>query len=455
MAIDTKPNLNSGKFEQCAEDIMNLSGCTQIYGNLDIESGATLSICGGAGAGKVLVSNATGVATWQELDIPTLSGDAIKKEISQSSHGFSVQDIIGFSGGTYNKPIADGTYDGEVMGIVSNIPNINTFEFTQAGYISGLTGLVQSTTYFLSDSTAGLLTSVEPTDDTHISKAMLLADSTTSGWVLPYAGYVITTGDTVSIVVDEELSTGSTNPVQNQAITTVINQILGVIAEPPVYTQPTANLTAGITQTIETGSNVTNFTANISFVQNDAGSANGYILCRNNISISTNQNNTLTENNITSALSFVGKVSYDCGITKDNNLGIPDPTGKIVAGTVSSVTRTITPVLRQFWGNTTAVPSTSTDVRGLSNNNFATVNSFNLTTGTVNKIFAVAIPSTKSLVSVIDTGNLNLNVTNQYALIDSSFIVKDAGDNDRTYKLYAMQADIPYTTSTTHAITIS
>jgi hypothetical protein len=454
MAIDTKPNLNSCKFEQCVSDVMNLSGCTQIYGQLDIENGATLSICGGAGVGKVLVSDASGVATWQEINV-SASGDAIKKQISQSSHGFSVQDVIGWSGGTYNKAIADGTYDGEVLGIVSSVPNINAFELTQAGYITGLTSLVQSTTYFLSDSTPGLLTATEPTGDTHISKAMLLADSTTSGWVLPYAGYIITTGDTASIVVDTELNTGSTNPVQNQAIAIVINQILGVIAEPPVYTAPTANLTAGLTQTVEMGATVTNATANISFTQNDAGTATGYELCRNGSNYSNNMNNLVTDTNITSAISYVGKVSYACGVTKDNNLGIPDPTGKIVAGTVSSPTRTITPVLKQFWGSTTAVPTTSTDVRSLSNNNFATVNSFNLTTGTVNKIFAVAIPSTKSITSVIDTGNLNLNITSEYALINGSFTVKDAGNNDRTYKLYAMQADTPYPTSTTHAITVS
>ncbi len=65
MAIDTKPNFNSGKFEQCSGDIMNLSGCTQIYGSFDIETGAILTICENAGLGKVLTSDETGIATWQ------------------------------------------------------------------------------------------------------------------------------------------------------------------------------------------------------------------------------------------------------------------------------------------------------------------------------------------------------------------------------------------------------
>jgi len=65
MAIDTKPNFSSNKFEQCATDIMNLSGCTQIFGTFDMESGSTFTICDNVGNGKVLTSNASGVASWQ------------------------------------------------------------------------------------------------------------------------------------------------------------------------------------------------------------------------------------------------------------------------------------------------------------------------------------------------------------------------------------------------------
>jgi len=262
------------------------------------------------------------------------------------------------------------------------------------------------------------------------------------------AGYAVTT------TTDTELNTGSTNPVQNQAVATVIDQILAVIAVAPTYTAPSVSIT-NVTQTVEMGTTLSNFAVNISFTQNDAGVAESYELCRNGTQYSTDQNNTVTDTGITSSISYVGKVTHACGVTKDNNLGIPDPTGKILAGTAASAARTITPRLKQFWGNTTAVPASSTDVRGLSNNNYEITNSFTLTTGTVNKIFAVAIPNTKAITSVIDTGNLNLNITSEYALVSGSFTVKDNGDNDRTYKLYAMQADTPYPTSTSHVITVS
>ena len=194
MAFDTKPNLNNDKFEQFAGETLNLSGRTQIFGYLDIESGATFTMLGNKGSGKVLTSDANGVGTWQTIS--TSSGERVTKEITQTSHGFSVKDVVGYSGTTYNKPLADGNYNGEILGLVTKVIDANTFEITQSGYITGLTSLVTNTTYFLSDVTAGLLTSTEPTTDGHISKSVFFADSTTSGWVLPYAGYVISTGTT-------------------------------------------------------------------------------------------------------------------------------------------------------------------------------------------------------------------------------------------------------------------
>jgi hypothetical protein len=124
----------------------------------------------------------------------TASGENIKKEINQTSHGFSVGDFIGWSGGTYNKAIADGLYDGEFIGLVSDVESTDIFKVVQAGYVTGLTSLVADTTYFLSPTTAGLITTDEPTGNTQISKTVLIADSSTTGWILPYAGYVITTG---------------------------------------------------------------------------------------------------------------------------------------------------------------------------------------------------------------------------------------------------------------------
>lgn len=198
MAVDTKPNLSNEKFEQYSGETLNLSGSTEIFGTFTINEQGILLIQSNCGDGKVLTSDADGIATWQELVLS--SGENITKEITQSSHGFSVGDVVGWSGGTYNLAIADGTYDGEVVGIVSAVPDAGTFCVTQAGFITGLTGLETSCTYFLSDSTNGLMTTTEPTDDGHISKSVFVAASTSSGWVLPYIGYVLSSGTTVGFI---------------------------------------------------------------------------------------------------------------------------------------------------------------------------------------------------------------------------------------------------------------
>ena len=130
----------------------------------------------------------------------TVSGERITKLINQPSHGFSCGTVIGWSGGTYNRAIANDTYNGEILGIVSKCYNTSCFDLTQAGYVSGLTSLSANTTYFLSDVTPGLLTTAEPSTSGYLVKAVLIANSSTSGWVLPYPGYLVTSGTTVGIV---------------------------------------------------------------------------------------------------------------------------------------------------------------------------------------------------------------------------------------------------------------
>lgn len=131
--------------------------------------------------------------------VPYMSGgtqegsERITKRICQTSHGFVVNNVIGWSGNTYNKAIALSTYDGEILGLATKCYNADSFDLTQAGYVTGLTSLSANTTYFLSDVTPGLLTASQPTIAGHISKAVIIANSSTSGWVLPYPGYVLAT----------------------------------------------------------------------------------------------------------------------------------------------------------------------------------------------------------------------------------------------------------------------
>jgi len=210
MAIDTKPNLSCEKFEQLSGETLNLSGCTIIFGKFEVANNGTLSISSNAGTGKVLVSDSLGNATWQDAGA-SASSERISKCITQLSHGFDVQDVVGWSGGTYNLAIADGTYDGEILGLVSKCYNADCFNLTQAGYVTGLTSLSANATYFLSDATAGLLTSSKPTTTGHLVKSVIIADSTTSGWVLPYPPYLLSVSSGETSSLNEYTITGNSS----------------------------------------------------------------------------------------------------------------------------------------------------------------------------------------------------------------------------------------------------
>lgn len=113
------------------------------------------------------------------------------KQITQTSHGFSVGQPIRYSGTTYVLSKADTSSDAEVDGMVGTVIDANNFVLVSIGYITGLTGLTAGTTYFLSAATAGVLTSTAPSTAGQISKPIFRADSTTSGYFIDYRGIAI------------------------------------------------------------------------------------------------------------------------------------------------------------------------------------------------------------------------------------------------------------------------
>ena len=253
------------------------------------------------------------------------------------------------------------------------------------------------------------------------------------------------------LTVDSTLSETSTNPVENQAISKTLNQILGVIAVHPIYVLPSATIT-NVTQVVENGTTLTG-SIGITFTKNDAGLLTSYELFRNNVSVSTTQNTPYNETNIQSAISYYGRTCYTEGITKNNNLGIPDTTGKVLIGCVSSAVRTITPMLKCFYGAANEIPTTSAGVRGLIGSVFNNITSFVLQTGIVYKNFIIAIPAARSVTKVMDTTN-NAELTNKYILINNNLQVADAGGTFFPYKIYALTSDLPYSPAASHTITI-
>ena len=185
----------------------NIGGETEIYAG---NSGDTLHFRTLKGAGDTFVSQDGDVITITTNTTPGSSGsrENVTKNIIQNNHGFVVGNVLGLENGIYTRAIADGNYNGEAIGIVTNIIDVNTFELTQSGYITGFTTVQVGSTYYISDNNSGEMVLTKPTTIGHLVRPIFVAETTSTGWVLPYEGYVITSGGTGGS--GNELYTGKT-----------------------------------------------------------------------------------------------------------------------------------------------------------------------------------------------------------------------------------------------------
>ena len=106
----------------------------------------------------------------------------IVKSVNQTAHGFALQDILKRSGGAYAKAQSNTLANSQVVGMVLSVTDANNFILVMDGYCTGLSSLTADTSYYLSASTAGALTSTEPNTATQITRCLLIADTATSGY---------------------------------------------------------------------------------------------------------------------------------------------------------------------------------------------------------------------------------------------------------------------------------
>ena len=112
---------------------------------------------------------------------------AVVKTLTETAHGFTVGNIIRFNGTNYIKAKADSASNSaNVLGLISKVVDVNSFQLATTGYIDGLSGLTAGYTYFLSDTVAGGLTATEPSAVGTVSKPMLIAVSATAGFVFNF-----------------------------------------------------------------------------------------------------------------------------------------------------------------------------------------------------------------------------------------------------------------------------
>lgn len=175
-----------------------------------------------------------------------------------------------------------------------------------------------------------------------------------------------------------------------------ITKIKDAIVEPPVYTPPTSTIT-NVTQVLEVGSNIPIDIVQ-TFNQNDAGNKVSEEINKNGTTVSTTNSFSETLTVPTTTTVYSGKVAYGEGATKNNNLGEPDPTGKILAGEVVSTNRTITPRYPFFYGVFNTKPTSITIDLDVMIKSMSDSNQDVTTTVNANDQFiAIAIPTTNTV----------------------------------------------------------
>ena len=186
----------------------------QLGGALDVNGNAIVSASNGNiaitpnGSGKVILdglsfptsdgSNGQVITTdgGGNLAFTTVSsggsnsGENVSWEVTQSSHGLSVGDVVYNNGTNYIKARANATGTLGIF-VVSAVEDLNTFTATFSGKIT-LSSLTAGEYYFVSTTTAGEYVSTEPT--TGYSNPILFALTTTAAVVLPYRPQDLVTG---------------------------------------------------------------------------------------------------------------------------------------------------------------------------------------------------------------------------------------------------------------------
>ncbi len=158
----------------------------------------------------------------QDQDILLSAGESVTVGQCVSLKGTS---SMGFP--QFEKFIANGTKEAkDFVGLAIATINTNASKkILKYGYLSG----INTSSYSVGDklypsaSTAGALTNTQPTGSNVAICVATVATSATNGTILVHANNIDLNASGSSVTVDSTLSTTSTNPVENQAVTNEIN----------------------------------------------------------------------------------------------------------------------------------------------------------------------------------------------------------------------------------------
>src|SRR5690606_9014266 len=108
-------------------------------------------------------------------DLRAFLGAGVTVGVTQVSHGLSVGDVVRHNGTSYVAATADTAENAEAVGVVTSVPDTDSFVYQATGLVTGLSGLTPGEVYHLQDA-GGLGTSPGT-----VEKPVLIAVSSTSG----------------------------------------------------------------------------------------------------------------------------------------------------------------------------------------------------------------------------------------------------------------------------------
>lgn len=174
-------------------------------GFLKIASGATADRPGSPVNGMIRYnSDLTAFEGYAAGAWSAIGGGGTVDKITQASHGFAVGDVLYLNVSTYTKALNTAASTAEVVGVVSRVVDLNNFELTLSGEISGLVAgsyvdgsgtplgslPAAGEAVFLSQ-VAGKLTLVEPTVVGSVSVPIGVTSGSGTLYVAPKRGVVV------------------------------------------------------------------------------------------------------------------------------------------------------------------------------------------------------------------------------------------------------------------------
>lgn len=131
------------------------------------------------------------------------------QKITQTTHGFSVGNVIRSSGtaNQFTKAKADSAANAEVIGYVVEVIDSDTFIYQTTGFVTtGVPAQAAGTVMFLDPSTAGALTTTEPTTAGQVSKpCLLIIENAVRAEILHLRGMIRVSNSTISPATGAEI----------------------------------------------------------------------------------------------------------------------------------------------------------------------------------------------------------------------------------------------------------